>query len=377
VVVLCLLSVLLAQSIATQLMHQCVNFEPVGTICFNLSNENCYELTGVITANNNVVWGPTQQGVAQVLNAASANSGGPVTSCSSITVPTLGACSACIVWDKVSLAADTLSLCGKLQVNCSSLPSTQTFSLPCVNISGCTNLGCKNGCSNSGTCVQSVGSCACAPTHIGPDCSVVIAGNCIETIATLPVTGSCWTVTVQNCKNFLLTTYGMNQGSKVEYQADIPLNQSVLALTPPNSCLAVPNSPCKICGYVNNITFTGVKLSGCPFFQLECNGAVMAKYPSSCTLLNTLKFPCGVSPPVRDHGTPHSGGMSTTNLLIVVTIAILATGCMIVGGYLLYTKCKESSARTGFARVPTEGDDDDQVADKQQLETDSEEEEDG
>jgi len=295
------------------------------------------------------------------------NTGGPFSICDSITLPNLGACSICAQFENVNLAGDLVNFCPKINVSCpASLKQSDVISFPsCLNISGCSPLGCKNL-----PWLTTTGSCLCPPPRLGPDCSVIFAGNCIEKITTeySLLNQACWVIGVEGCKFYLIDTYGL-QGSHLATQINTTVGTPVIALTPPKTCLSITNS-CQLCVYAENLQFQYTSLVGCPYVQLECGGVTLAKYAQNCTNFMNSFTRCNMSTSVITGVSQSSSGHSasstascssssiTTEGILGVIVVILVIGVILVGGYLVYQRYQANRVNAGFQQVPTEFEED-------------------
>jgi len=298
-----------------------------------------------LTLNNNTVYGPRKVSISRLLDTVARNSSLPITTCEPLdlsqwNLPIPGSCSVCGIIDKLQIQGDDLQFCGKLQLNCSLLPIKREFPIPCLNITDCAIAGCRNNCNNHGTC-SSVGVCLCSKGYYGPDCSIQLNGNCLQG----PSSKSCWNVDAKDCKSISVSPASGGTGTTYN------VNQSVIALTPKESCLAVTGVPCKMCVDAENVQVVGDKLQGCTVVRTECNGITFAKQSSDCGTLTTSKTLVCESDPA-----------GLTKVLLISLVVVLAVGIIAVGSYFGYEKYKDSKDVLVFQRVPTEADEEDVAA---------------
>jgi len=347
----------------TKIVDVCVPAgPPYGDVCVKADSFDCFGIKGAITMSSIPVyegsWSlPT---LLRALNDALEHPkpGSPQNIvCYPIrNVTRLGQCDACLNVTDFKLNGNDFHFCGNLTVNCSTVAGafSQSFAIPCFNVSDCKLFGCPNNCSHQGQCDQ-FGFCECSGGHYGPDCSAsVVNGTCIAS-SFFPTT--CWHASFPDCHT---VDFEVDADGHAIQKFQQTLSSSASLVLVPCKSVGALNNPCEVCVVAQNVQVVKDELRGCPVVSVRCQGLEVENFPLSCiTLAKSDRLVCANTPPSTppkgDNNVNEDPGAGKIIMWLVIGVAVLAV--LAGGAYFVFVRYIRRKRTVAYQGIPTTGGD--------------------
>jgi len=335
-----------------QVLSECVD-TLYGSLCLDITSQECFELTGTISVGGQTIYGPTSVPIATILSQIQNQKDDPNSGnlmCFPLTESSIyGSCQLCATVDDLNIDGDTIHYCGVGTFNCTSMigPSIQQeFDIPCFNLEHCGLFNCRNECNERGVCT-SLGLCECYKGYYGYDCSIHITQNCLISIFDT----TCWELystecDVVNLQVYSLTGYTFYSESTVDQLKNF-------SIIPPTTVIDEPNLKCDLSLSMDNIHPEDTNIIGCPTILMQCNSIAASHQKIDCLTIGSTPYE-SLCPPTETHNNPTNNAddpqpTSSNNTFYPLVAGLLTLFVLLSLGFMVMNKfggfkriCKET-----------------------------------